>query len=109
MPLDEKLSHEAPTLRDEKEELFKDAQLAFRQKSLPELLRTWLIFRVCAIGFVVRHCDSLYGLSRRLLGARLTNAALRHTLFGHFCAGESAAGIVPRIEHLRSRGDTHDK
>jgi len=83
---------------------FQNAQLAFEPKSTFELLRTWLIFRTCAIGFIVRNCDFLYQWSTKLLGSTITHGVLRRTFFNHFCAGETASQIVPRMDELRKFG-----
>ncbi|CAK0906307.1 unnamed protein product [Prorocentrum cordatum] len=58
----------------------------------------------CKVGFVVRNCDSLYGLARRIVGPTLTHAVLRLTFFNHFCAGETTEQIVPKMEDLRRYG-----
>lgn len=83
---------------------FTNAQLAFSSKSTAELFRAWLVFRVCALGPVVRHCDSLYAGSVRFLGPSLTHGVLRRTFFNHFCAGEDVAQITPRMAELRKLG-----
>jgi proline dehydrogenase len=83
---------------------FQDAQVAFDSKGTLELFRTVGIFKVCSIGLIVRHCEMLYSLSARILGKTLTHGVMRHTFFNHFCAGESASEIIPRMEYLRKHG-----
>jgi len=39
-----------------------------------------------------------------VLGKTITHGSLRYTFFNHFCAGESAEQILPRMEKLRSLG-----
>ena len=36
-----------------------------------ELVRAYCVFQTCAIGPIVRHCDTLYDYSLKILGARL--------------------------------------
>lgn len=89
---------------DSIEEQFQNAKEAFDSKRTFELLRTWLIYKVCGIGFIVRNCDTLYALSSKILGKTLTHGSMRYTFFNHFCAGESVDQIIPRMEHLRKHG-----
>lgn len=83
---------------------FQNAQAAFDSKSSFELLRSWMIFKVCSLGFIVRNCDALYSWSSKILGSTLTHGSLRYSFFNHFCAGETASEIVPRMETLRGHG-----
>ncbi|CAE8608801.1 unnamed protein product [Polarella glacialis] len=94
----------APASVDEIVSEFNDAKAAFLSKTTLELFRAWAVFQVCSIPPVVRYCDILYAYSLRILGSRLSHFALRKTFFEHFCAGESAAGILPRMLVLRSHG-----
>lgn len=41
-----------------------------------------------ALQSLVANSERLIDLSRRLLGSRITNAAIKYTFFKHFCAGE---------------------
>jgi proline dehydrogenase len=83
---------------------FSNARVAFDSKSSFELFRTWLVFRICAINFVVKNCDYLYNLSCKMLGATITHGATRITVFNHFCAGETSTDILPKMEMLRGHG-----
>jgi len=83
---------------------FQNSKTAFESKSSAELLRTWAVFKICSLGFVVRNCDMLYNLSSRVLGKTITHASLRYTFFNHFCAGETATEIPPRMDQLRALG-----
>jgi len=83
---------------------FQNAQVAFDSKSTFQLFRTWAVFRICGIGFIVRNCDTLYNLSAKVFGKTLLHLGVRYTFFNHFCAGESVDGIRPKMEYLRSHG-----
>lgn len=88
-----------PVVSAEKD--FTDGTVAFQSKSTWELFRAWCVFQICAMGPIVRHCDTLYMYSVKVLGARLTHLLLRKTFFEHFCAGESSQDIVPRMRELQ--------
>ena len=50
------------------------------------------------------HADAVLRTSYKLLGKGLTEAVVRATFFRHFCAGETAATIRPRVGRLRRAG-----
>lgn len=83
---------------------FRNPKVVFDSKSTFEILRSWVIFKACAIGFIVRNCDKLYGHSAKVLGETITHGVLRISFFNHFCAGETATEIVPRMDYLRRHG-----
>mmetsp|Transcript_83989 Transcript_83989/g.175691 ORF Transcript_83989/g.175691 Transcript_83989/m.175691 type:complete len:601 (-) Transcript_83989:495-2297(-) len=83
---------------------FHDTKIAFNSKTTFELFRGWVVFQVCGIGPLVRHCDQLYSMSVKVLGSTITHFFMRHGLFNHFCAGENAKEIIPKMEHLRKYG-----
>jgi proline dehydrogenase len=49
---------------------------------------------------IVRNAESLLGISRRLLGQRLTMNLLRVSFFAHFCAGETADETKDTVSRL---------
>jgi len=83
---------------------FQDARIAFDAKSSLELFRTYAIYKFCAIGIIVRNCDVLYNLGCKIVGKTLVHGVMRHTMFNHFCAGETSTEITPKMEFLRGHG-----
>lgn len=83
---------------------FSDTATAFQAKSLPEMLRGVLVFTMCRIKPLVERAEPLMRASYKVLGPSLTNAALKATFFGHFCAGEDEEAIKPVIRRLESYG-----
>jgi len=83
---------------------FQDGRIAFEPKTMSDLLRAWFVFQTCAIGPIVRNCDTLYSMGCKFPGRTITHFFLRHTFFNHFCAGESAADIKPRMDQLKKLG-----
>ena len=82
----------------------KDYTVSFLHKSNFELLRSLLVFNVCKVPFLVLNADSLLKLSYRFLGTSATNAVLKASFFGHFCAGEDEESIRPTIKNLELAG-----
>eukprot|EP00195_Chlamydomonas_chlamydogama_P012380 CAMPEP_0202907550 /NCGR_PEP_ID=MMETSP1392-20130828/43042_1 /ASSEMBLY_ACC=CAM_ASM_000868 /TAXON_ID=225041 /ORGANISM="Chlamydomonas chlamydogama, Strain SAG 11-48b" /LENGTH=585 /DNA_ID=CAMNT_0049596507 /DNA_START=23 /DNA_END=1777 /DNA_ORIENTATION=+ len=83
---------------------FDDHKAIFQGRSTAELLRAILVFRICGIDYFVRNADQLLALSRKTLGAGITNAVIKHTFFNHFCAGENTQEVSATIDKLRARG-----
>lgn len=67
---------------------FDDAEEAFKSKSNLDIIRTWAVLSSCQIQPLVKNADSLLAWSQKAFGSTLVNFAIRHTFFGHFCAGD---------------------
>lgn len=83
---------------------FNDAKAAYESKSTMELWRAFAVFQLCRIPFIVKHSETLLQASRKVLGGTLSDALLKATLFGHFCAGEDEKRIQPVLENLQASG-----
>lgn len=77
-----------------------DGRTAYHYKTNWELARAYVVFRICKMQFLVKHAESLLSLSRNILGSRITDAMMKATFFGHFCAGEDEEKIRPVIQSL---------
>ncbi|KAM5153042.1 hydroxyproline dehydrogenase [Mantella aurantiaca] len=82
---------------------FSDGRV-FRLKSRWEMMRGLLIFHMCSFPGLVRNSEKLMAVSRRLLGRRLFDWAMRGTVYGQFVAGESLPEIQACVERLRRLG-----
>lgn len=83
---------------------FSDPRIAYQSKSMGQLLRSYIVFSLCQVPILVRNSEILIKLSYKILGKPITNTVLRMTMFGHFCAGESAETIKPTVDYLQSNG-----
>lgn len=83
---------------------FENAQAAYEAKTNYELFRAMVVFQLCRIPFIVEHSETLLSMSRKVLGEKLSDALLKATLFGHFCAGEDEEGIQPVILQMQKSG-----
>lgn len=83
---------------------FDDSQATFESKSTKALLRATLVYTLCRIQPIVDNSEPLLKLTRRVLGNKITDAILKATLYGHFCAGEDERRLQPVIEELRRNG-----
>ena len=59
------------TVESTSDELFADTDTAFASKTLPQLLRGILVFKVCGVRAVVTRADELVSFSNRVFGTRL--------------------------------------
>lgn len=83
---------------------FTNTERIFAMKSTSELVRAYFVFLASQLRPLVQHSSELLELSYKFPGATCTNALLRATFFGHFCAGEDVNEIRPVIQKLESAG-----
>ena len=74
---------------------------AYGHKSTGSLIRSLLVFRMCTLKPIVNRANELLSLSRRILGAKMTENIVRQTFFAQFCGGESENDIVPTVRFLK--------
>ncbi|XP_024433204.2 hydroxyproline dehydrogenase [Desmodus rotundus] len=75
---------------------------AFHLKSTGELMRAFLVLRLCAWPPLVTHGLALQAWSQRLLGSRLSGALLRASIYGQFVAGETAEEVRGCVQQLQT-------
>ncbi|CAM9137368.1 unnamed protein product, partial [Lampetra fluviatilis] len=78
--------------------------LALRSKSTWELLRALIVLRLCSSSLLTRHSLWLMRASRRVLGTRLHEAAMRATFYGQFVAGEGPGAVMDAVKLMRRSG-----
>lgn len=83
---------------------FDDAEQCFKTKSSYDLIRSLAVFSICQTSFLVKHSETLILASYSVLGHSITNAVLKRTFFGHFCAGEDENLIKPTVDYLDANG-----
>jgi len=83
---------------------FSDTKQAYAVKSFSALMRSFVVFNMCRVTPLVRNADRLVKMSYAVAGERITNFVLKHTFFGHFCAGEDEVSIKPTIDALQKHG-----
>lgn len=83
---------------------FSDTARIFQSKSTAELVRAYGVYFVSQSRWLVAHSEALLRASYKLVGARVTDAMLRASFFGHFCAGADVHEIQPALKSLASAG-----
>ncbi|GMF35514.1 unnamed protein product [Phytophthora lilii] len=83
---------------------FQNTERIFATKTTPELVRAYAVYFMSQFRPLVQHSSELLELSYKFPGAKFTDALLRATFFGHFCAGQDVNEIRPVIKKLESAG-----
>ncbi|KAI9906042.1 hypothetical protein PsorP6_013881 [Peronosclerospora sorghi] len=83
---------------------FQDTKRIFATKKTSELVRAYVVYFMSQFRPLVQHSGKLLDLSYKCPGPIITNALLRATFFGHFCAGEDVNEIRPVIKKLEAAG-----
>lgn len=77
---------------------------SFKNKSTFALVRGLAVFSLCQIRPLVEKSEDLIKLSYKIFRRTITDAAMKSTIFGHFCAGENTKEIEPTVKHLDENG-----
>uniref|UniRef100_A0A674MPI3 Proline dehydrogenase n=1 Tax=Takifugu rubripes TaxID=31033 RepID=A0A674MPI3_TAKRU len=83
---------------------FDNTQEAYKSKGNIELLRSLLVFRLCAIDVLVEKNKELMELTKKLFGQRIFEKMMKMTFYGQFVAGEDHNAIKPLIRKNRAFG-----
>ena len=83
---------------------FNDSETAFHSKTFLQLIRASLVYRICTMPVLVRNAESMMHTSYKYLGPRITNATMKYSFFGHFCAGENEPDMKPTVDYLHRNG-----
>lgn len=90
--------------RDKIDLTFNDARQAFRSKSTWEILRAYLVFKLCSIDFIVQHNQRIMNITQKIMGKKLFEKCMEASFYGHFVAGADQISIQPKIKRLREFG-----
>ncbi|XP_025830827.1 proline dehydrogenase 1, mitochondrial-like [Agrilus planipennis] len=83
---------------------FEDIRDAYKSKTLWELARGLLVFKLCGNNIIMDNNQNILRNTRHILGDRLFKWLMKLTFYGHFVAGEDENRIQPTLQQLRSFG-----
>jgi len=83
---------------------FLNHEAAFKSKSTMQVLRGYVVYQLCSIGFLVENNETLMNIGKKVLGETLFAKIMKMTFYGHFVAGENRAAIKPVIHRMHSFG-----
>ncbi|ODM98246.1 Proline dehydrogenase 1, mitochondrial [Orchesella cincta] len=94
----------SPPIRDQLDLTFNDARQAYRSKSTWEILRAFIVFRLCSVDYLVENNQRLMKFGQQVFGKKLFEKIMESTFYGHFVAGADQVSIQPNIQRLREFG-----
>ncbi|XP_036443623.1 proline dehydrogenase 1, mitochondrial [Colossoma macropomum] len=83
---------------------FDNTREAYKSKDTLELLRSLLVFRLCAFDFLVDRNKELLDLSKKVLGQSAFEKLMKMTFYGQFVAGEDQDSIKPLMAKNQAFG-----
>ncbi|XP_076765647.1 proline dehydrogenase slgA [Xylocopa sonorina] len=94
----------APRQIDPLDLKFNDPLAAFKSKTTKELIRAYVVYQLCSIGYIAENNMKLMKLAKQILGEKLFTKLMKATFYGHFVAGEDEVQITPVLDRLRQFG-----
>ncbi|KHJ80386.1 hypothetical protein OESDEN_19939, partial [Oesophagostomum dentatum] len=83
---------------------FRNTKEAFKSKTNFDLLRAFVVLRLCAVESLVKHNQKILRVLRAVLGKTLFKKVLKSSFYGQFVAGEDTKEIEPVVEKLKKYG-----
>lgn len=83
---------------------FDNTKEAYKSKGNIELLRSLLVFKLCAIDVLVEKNKEFMELTKKLLGQWMFEKLMKMTFYGQFVAGEDHNSIKPLIKKNQAFG-----
>ncbi|XP_043250424.1 proline dehydrogenase 1, mitochondrial isoform X1 [Colletes gigas] len=83
---------------------FNNPVAAFKSKTTKELLRAYVVYQLCSIGYIAENNMTLMKIAKQVFGERLFTKLMKATFYGHFVAGEDEVQITPVLDRLRQFG-----
>ncbi|KAK6732501.1 hypothetical protein RB195_016714 [Necator americanus] len=83
---------------------FRNTKEAYKSKTNFEIIRAYVVLRLCAFQTLVKHNQKILATLRATLGQTLFKKVLKNTFYGHFVGGESLDEIEPVVARLKHFG-----
>ncbi|KAL6740353.1 hypothetical protein Aduo_013716 [Ancylostoma duodenale] len=83
---------------------FENTKEAFKSKSNFDIVRAYVVLRLCAVQTLVKHNQKILATLRATLGQTLFKKVLKSTFYGHFVAGEDPKEVEPVVARLKRFG-----
>lgn len=88
----------------EKEISFADHRTAYAHLSRTEILRAWIVLKLCSFDFLLQNSLKVLEHSQRVLGRGLLEKILRPTLYDQFVAGDDPQSLKETANKLKKVG-----
>ncbi|XP_035245793.1 proline dehydrogenase 1, mitochondrial-like isoform X1 [Anguilla anguilla] len=83
---------------------FENTQEAYKSKDTLELLRSFLVLKLCTYDFLVDKNKELMDLCKKVLGQKMFEWLMKMTFYGQFVGGEDQESIKPLVRKNRAFG-----
>lgn len=83
---------------------FNDSEESFRSKATISIIRALMVFKFSRWRYLVRHSETLLKIAYSTIGETATNALLKYSFYGHFCAGEDINEVSKTIDYFERNG-----
>ena len=83
---------------------FNDHRTAYGHLSTTEVLRAWIVLKICSWDYFVQNSIQILEHSERALGRNVLEKILRPTLYRHFVAGDDPQSLMETAAKLKSVG-----
>lgn len=84
--------------------LFSNTQHSYAALPTTDLLRAWLVLKLCSFPLLVNHAQSLLSTARAAVGDTAVRMIVKPVFFDHFCAGETETELQPKVDFLAKNG-----
>ncbi|XP_046463928.1 hydroxyproline dehydrogenase-like [Daphnia pulex] len=92
------------TSNQEKEISFADHRTAYAHLSRAEILRAWIVLKLCSLDFLLQNSLKVLETSKRVFGRGLLEKILRPTLYDQFVAGDDPQSLKETANKLKQLG-----
>ncbi|EFX65779.1 hypothetical protein DAPPUDRAFT_204241 [Daphnia pulex] len=92
------------TSNQEKEISFADHRTAYAHLSRAEILRAWIVLKLCSFDFLLQNSLKVLETSQRVFGQGLLEKILRPTLYDQFVAGDDPQSLKETASKLKQLG-----
>ncbi|KXN75049.1 FAD-linked oxidoreductase [Conidiobolus coronatus NRRL 28638] len=81
-----------------------DPRVAFEHKSLPDLLLSLLVYKMCSFPVLMEASPTLLSILETLHISAPAYWLIKKTIFNQFCGGETREEVVPFMQDLKKSG-----
>lgn len=83
---------------------FNDHQSACVNKTTKEVLRAFIVYKLCSINFLVNNNEKIIKICQKIMGKTVFYWLMKNSMYGHFVAGENEELITPILNRLQHYG-----
>lgn len=78
----------------------------YSKSTVFDLLSSLAVLRISSNKHIVKNGETILNCSKRLLGERPINFLVKHTMFRHFCGGETSSEVKDEVKNMMQENIT---